>query len=83
VEGRKRCGKKRAEEKRRTRKKGINICGVGKKTEGLTANFTLAVYIQFLVAADISRPISLISFKAVRLSIPSIWVRSTPVIASR
>jgi hypothetical protein len=52
VEGRKRCGKKRAEEKRRTRKKGINICGVGKKTEGLTANFTLAVYIQFLVAAD-------------------------------
>jgi len=37
---------------RRKRKKGIHIpCG-GRRRNGLTDHFTLAVYMQFLVAAD-------------------------------
>ena len=52
MEGRKQRGKRRAEEDRRTRKKGINITWWGRRRNGLTDNFTLTIYMQFLVAAD-------------------------------
>jgi RNA-directed DNA polymerase len=52
VEGRKWCGKKHTEEERRTRKKGDKYLLGGRRWNSLTDNFTLAVYMQFLVAAD-------------------------------
>src|SRR5262245_57624738 len=54
--GRKKTGgAKRAEEDRRTRQIGDKYYLWGSRRNGLSTNFTLTVYIQFLVAADSPR----------------------------